>query len=198
MAKPKRRGRKPLGEYAGKSTVMNFRIMPDTRAALVRASEESGRSLSQETEHRLRRDLFQHGSAQTHAVLRTIGFAIDGLVNIKNPKANWLDDPYLFQQARQAITTLLDLFKPDAAAPNPEESSERGGRMQGNVAIRELLARIQLAEPKPRPKQTAEERALLVLKSDLRDLAERPRPYGKSAAQLRKEAKAARKQRGKS
>src|SRR5689334_11512573 len=93
-------GRKPQGEYVGKSSVMNFRVTPETKTALTKASRESGRSLSQETEHRLRRDLFDHGSARTSAVMRTIGYAVDRLANIKKPGADWLSDPYLFAQAR--------------------------------------------------------------------------------------------------
>src|SRR3977135_2623120 len=49
------RGRAPKGEYAGKTEVMSFRLTPDTKAALRRAAATSGRSLSQEAEHRLRR-----------------------------------------------------------------------------------------------------------------------------------------------
>jgi TraY domain len=51
------RGRAPKGEYAGKTEVMSFRLTPDTKAALRRAAATSGRSLSQEAEHRLRRGL---------------------------------------------------------------------------------------------------------------------------------------------
>ena len=52
-----KRGRVPKGEYAGKTEVMSFRITPDTKTALRRAAATSGRSLSQEAEHRLRRGL---------------------------------------------------------------------------------------------------------------------------------------------
>jgi TraY domain len=51
-----RRGRRPQGEYAGKTGVMSFRIRPDTKAALREAATTSGRSLSQEAEHRLALD----------------------------------------------------------------------------------------------------------------------------------------------
>jgi hypothetical protein len=47
-----KRGRVPKGEYAGKTEVMSFRITPDTKVALRRAAAASGRSLSQEAEHR--------------------------------------------------------------------------------------------------------------------------------------------------
>ena len=184
-----KRGRKPQGEYVGKSEVMGFRVTPDTKAALEKASRESGRSISQEIEHRLRRDLFQHGSADTYAVMRTISYAIDELRNIKNPKAHWLDDPYLFAQARQAMIAFFDLLAPDPG-PSVEETIDQGPQKQGLVAVHELLREIQITdETKPRVRQTPRERALWILKTDLNTLAERPHPYGKTATQLREEAK---------
>jgi plasmid stability protein len=71
------RGRAPKGEYAGKTEVMSFRLTPDTKAALRRAAATSGRSLSQEAEHRLRRGLDEEeaisklwGDVKTSAMLR--------------------------------------------------------------------------------------------------------------------------------
>jgi hypothetical protein len=46
-------GRKPRGEFKGKSATLTTRIMPETRAAMQRAAQKSGRSLSQEVERRL-------------------------------------------------------------------------------------------------------------------------------------------------
>ena len=55
-SKPKsKRGRPPGGEYAEKSAVMNFRIRPDTKRLLQQAAHMSGRTLSQETEHQIRK-----------------------------------------------------------------------------------------------------------------------------------------------
>ena len=52
-----KRGPKPKGEYGGKiarTAVLSTRLQPDTRARLSKAAKASGRSLSQELEHRLR------------------------------------------------------------------------------------------------------------------------------------------------
>ncbi len=52
-----KRGPLPRGEYGrkiGRTAVLSTRLQPDTRALLVAAKEASGRSLSQELEHRLR------------------------------------------------------------------------------------------------------------------------------------------------
>jgi hypothetical protein len=123
--------------------------------------------------------------------MRMIAGVIDGLVNIKNPKASWLDDPYLFQQAKSAVNAAFDLIGPQAAV-SAEAIPDLGGRMQGRVRIHEFLRDLQIANPAiPRARQTARERALLMMKTDLGDLAERARPYGRSAAQLRVEAELA-------
>ena len=52
-----KRGPHPKGEYGGKiarTAVLSTRLQPDTRARLSEAAKASGRSLSQELEHRLR------------------------------------------------------------------------------------------------------------------------------------------------
>ena len=146
-SKPKsKRGRPPGGEYAEKSAVMNFRIRPDTKRLLQQAAHMSGRTLSQETEHQLRRALVEMGAGPTYAFLQTIGQAVDSLVNFKDPKASWLHDPYLYRQARNAITAALDLFQPEGTPPETAtERFELGGTQQGRVAMLELLRQIQLA-----------------------------------------------------
>jgi hypothetical protein len=188
MAKTKR-GRAPQGEIVGKSSVMSFRITPATKAGLKKAARESGRSVSQEAEHRLRRDLFDHGSTRTYAVMRVISAAIDKLISFKNPKATWLDDAYLFQQATAAINAAVGLFAPQGNAPTSfDESTKFGSPRQGRFAVEELLREIQIVDPSTPPaKQTAHQRALLMLKSDLGALADRPQIYGKTAEQMRQE-----------
>jgi hypothetical protein len=85
------RGRAPKGEYAGKIEVMSFRLTPDTKAALRRAAATSGRSLSQETEHRLRRGLDDEeaisklwGDVKTSAMLRLAAPLNRGLSSCKS------------------------------------------------------------------------------------------------------------------
>ena len=80
------RGRAPKGEYAGKTEVMSFRLTPDTKAALRRAAATSGRSLSQEAEHRLRRGLDEEeaisklwGDVKTSAMLRLAAQVVQSL-----------------------------------------------------------------------------------------------------------------------
>lgn len=189
MATKAKRGRPPGGEYADKSTVINFRIRPDTKRLLQDAAHTSGRTLSQEAEHQLRRALIEMEAGPTYAFLQTIGQAIDKLVNFKDPKANWLHDPYLYRQARGAITAALDLFQPANSPPDvATEQLDLGGTHQGRMATMDLVRKIQLADSStPLAKQTSEQRLLVSRKVDLGALADRPQVYGRTAEQARQE-----------
>ena len=189
VSKPKRsRGRPPGGEYAEKSAVINFRIRPDTKQLLQNAARTSGRTLSQEAEHQLRRALAEMGG--TYAVLQTIGQAVNSLVNWKDPQAAWLHDPYLYRQARSAIIAALDLLQPEGAAPDQvTQQLDLGGMHQGQIAMTELLRKIQLVDPSiPLREQTPEQRQMIARKADLGALADRPRIHGRTAEQTRQAA----------
>ena len=93
------RGRAPKGEYAGKTEVMSFRLTPDTKAALRRAAATSGRSLSQEAEHRLRRGLDEEeaisklwGDVKTSAMLRLAAQVVQSLGTMRDTKVHWTAD----------------------------------------------------------------------------------------------------------
>jgi hypothetical protein len=114
-----RRGPQPKGEYGAKmdrTAVLSTRLQPDTRRRLEAAKGISGRSLSQELEHRLRRTFVEddkavefYGSESNAAILKLIGAVIhstctswfvetaDGWVPDpdKDP-GEWLRDPKLF------------------------------------------------------------------------------------------------------
>ncbi|MCC6780924.1 MAG: hypothetical protein IT537_30495 [Hyphomicrobiales bacterium] len=164
---------------------MSFRITPATLQLLTSAAGKSGRTVSQETEHQLRRALVEMGDGPTYALMRVIGRAIDSLVDLKNPDARWTDDPYLFGQATKAIGGALEVMRPAGAPGEIDDALDRGGRHQGRLVMLELLREIQLADdPSPR---TQHQRALAVLRSDLGALADRPRLYGRTSEQTRQE-----------
>jgi hypothetical protein len=106
-----RRGPPPKGEYGGKigrTAVLSTRLQPDTRARLVAAKTASGRSLSQELEHRLRRTFIEedkavefYGTEQNAAVVRLIGATIQSAaVRISTKgKHEWLKEQWLFELA---------------------------------------------------------------------------------------------------
>src|SRR5215831_7324793 len=102
------KGPRPKGEYAGKSSVFSTRIRPDLRKSLERAAKTSGRSLSQEVEHRLRRSFVEDdkiadafGDRRTYRLMRLMSDAIHLSLN-KNDE-NWLDDPFRFRIALEAM-----------------------------------------------------------------------------------------------
>jgi hypothetical protein len=68
-------GRKPKGEFTGKSATITTRIRPDTRDALEKVARANRRSLSQEVEFRLRAGLLstdaqRRNQALTHSIAR--------------------------------------------------------------------------------------------------------------------------------
>ncbi len=131
-----RRGPQPKGEYGGKigrTAVLSTRLQPDTRKRLVAAAGTSGRSLSQELEHRIRRTFIEddkaiefYGSQSNAAILKLIGAVIqstctswfvktaDGWVpDLKKDPEEWLRDPKLFDQVLTAVVHALIWFKPN-------------------------------------------------------------------------------------
>src|SRR5262249_27704091 len=155
-------GRPPHGDYPEKSAVINFRIRPDTKQALQDAAHASGRTLSQECEHQLRRGLIEMGAGSTHAIMRIVGRAIDKLVKLKDPNAKWMADAYLYQQAENALVAALRLFRPEGVPPkDTAESLDFGGMQQGALLVREEFRDVQLADPSiPFAKQSARQRML--------------------------------------
>ena len=123
MAEKKRkRGRPPGGEFTDKSEVVHFRVRPDTKALLEKAAQATGRTVSQECEHRLLRGLDDFDSEPTTAALKIFSLAIDTASKFRDPNgaARWWNDPYLFEVAKRTFTGVLDLFRPPGATPDTE------------------------------------------------------------------------------
>jgi len=106
MAAKRRRapggGRKPKGEFVGKSATITTRIRPDTRDELETAARTNGRSLSQEAELRLRANLRPTDAQRRN---RALGHAITLLAeSIEKPTGrSWLEDPFTGRALRYAI-----------------------------------------------------------------------------------------------
>lgn len=136
-----KRGPKPKGEYAGKSSVLSTTITPDLRAKLEEAVSQSGLTISREVEHRLRWSFEEDskiatafGSKRDYAVMKMCWLAIE------IAKAdNWLDDASKFQVARSAIDSVLDLFEGKLKKPpgGPVTAAVRDA--SGRAAVLELL-----------------------------------------------------------
>ena len=110
-------GRKPKGEFKGKSSVFSTRITPTTRAALEREAQRSGRSLSQEVERRLEWSLGP--PKQTDSYLRALLFLMEQVTKTFGP--GWNANAWKRQAFRAAAIALLDRLIPASDEKIPED-----------------------------------------------------------------------------
>ena len=113
-------GRKPKGEFAGKSATITTRIRPDTRSALEAAADAHGRSLSQEVEFRLRASLRKPTSEQRRN--QALAHAVTLLVEVieQDTGRSWLDDPFTGLALRHAVQLVAYHFASMSTEGAPE------------------------------------------------------------------------------
>src|SRR5262245_32519160 len=89
-------GRKPRGEFKGKTETLTTRITPQTRAELERAAKKSRRSLSQEVEHRLdysiRRDYEHNRDRHVRGLAEAIAILAHWVERATQKR--WIDDSF--------------------------------------------------------------------------------------------------------
>jgi hypothetical protein len=179
-------------KYATKTTVINFRIQPSTKAALQAAARRSGRTVSAECEHQLRRALSDMGTGPTHALMALIGRAIDGVVGLKSPTVKWWNDPRQFDEAVRLAMAAFELLRPpraDAAASDSVEPlSERSIQFAAEASVREVQTVDAAAVPFEQ--QTPDQRWLALLRQDLGSVVDRVNIWGASAQEARRLRKA--------
>src|ERR1700726_3121392 len=124
------KGPAPRGEYAGKSSVFSTRIRPDLRQKLEQGAKQSGRSLSQEVEHRLRRSFVEDdkiadafGDRRTYRLMRIMSDAIH-LSRQDQDDENWLDDPFRFRVALAAMRSVVEAIEPPTPSLGEVEDTE--------------------------------------------------------------------------
>src|SRR5262249_14321658 len=102
-------GRKPRGPFKGKSATLTTRITPETRAALERAAQKSGRSLSQEVEHRLdgsiRREREHARNRHVRALAEAVALVTERVEGATEKR--WLDDTFTGDALRYGIEFLV-------------------------------------------------------------------------------------------
>jgi hypothetical protein len=115
------KGPTPRGEYVGKSSVFSTRIRPDLRQKLEQAAKKSGRSLSQEIEHRLRRTFVDDekisemfGDRRTFLLMQMMAMAIQFRED-DGPPGRWLENPDDFEIAVAAALSVLEAVRPAGA-----------------------------------------------------------------------------------
>ena len=123
---------------------MSFRVSQAVRQALVAASEQSGRSISQEAELRLEmalrdergfRDNLDHVfGPQGAAVLQMIGF-------LMRQDGDWIEDPMKFALMRRRIGLILDAIQP------PEVPSIVEGELGALGDVRQIFHQLFARNP---------------------------------------------------
>jgi len=136
-----KRGPAPKGGYPEKTKVLSTRITAALRDELQRAASRSGRSLSSEIEHRLRRSFTKEerieemfGGRETCAIMRLIANVITvtaqqaGLITqrARGKKTTWLNDPYVYDQAVMAVRAILEVFRPAGDIVRPTLPAKKG------------------------------------------------------------------------
>jgi hypothetical protein len=118
-------GRKPRGEFRGKSATLATRITPATRAALDRAAKKNGRSLSQEVECRLRlsigderKNRGRHIRAFGEAVMLVAAFIE------RATEKRWNDDAFTGEALRRGIEFLISHFAARGTPVTPRSVEE--------------------------------------------------------------------------
>ena len=130
-------GRKPRGEFKGKSATLTTRITHETRAAMERAAQKNGRSLSQEVERRL------YDSARNERSRRVDVRALAEAVAIVTEKVElatgkqWLQDAFTGEALRRGIEVLIRHFAPHGAQVVPPRVEEAAPRVLPEASERD-------------------------------------------------------------
>lgn len=131
-------GRKPKGEYPNRTKVFSTRITEAGRTAIEDAARASGRSISQEIEHRLRRSFDEDtslvdrlGGRKLYTILRMVSSTMEIagrhalFLKTREIDTDWLNDPYAYDQVVRAVADVLERLRPpgDPAPPRigPDE-----------------------------------------------------------------------------
>ena len=122
-------GRKPKGEYRGKSATFTTRIQPELRVALDRAAQEKKRSLSQEVEKRLHESFkFPEWMAREFgpphiAALSRLVSEVGQTVELLTGKS-WREDRFTFEALKSSVNILLDRLAADGDVQLPDRCAE--------------------------------------------------------------------------
>ena len=126
-------GRKPQGEFTGKTATLTTRITPQVRTALERRANKNHRSLSQEIERCLKDAVWQD-RANPH--IAGLAYAITLLIQAieRATQKRWLEDPFTCAAVHHGIQTLLLHFGPQGTPVVPSSVQTASGRMPTQLA----------------------------------------------------------------
>jgi hypothetical protein len=137
-----RRGRKPKGEFSGKTSNFSTRIQPETRKALEKEAKATGQSVSQFAERLIVAGLAERQDEKKDKALRALCFLIGEIarqvvVPIINAEKkvegvifDWRSRPFFYKAFKVAVCRVLDSLDPPGEAKCP-------------------ITRVELGEPNP-------------------------------------------------
>jgi hypothetical protein len=122
-------GRKPRGEFKGKTATLTTRITTETRQALDNAAKKNSRSLSQEVERRLRDSL--RGDARGKPHVRALGEAFMLMVQgvERATDQHWREDAFTAEALSHGLSFLISHFGPDGPPTVPKKIEETPGML---------------------------------------------------------------------
>jgi hypothetical protein len=176
------KGPAPRGEYVGKSSVFSTRIRPDLRQKLEQGAKKSGRSLSQEIEHRLRRTFVQDqeisemfGDRRTFLLMKMMAAAIQ-FKGDNRPAGAWLENPDDFEVAIAAALLVLEAVRPSGPVDPDNPFLAYANRVKAEGIAFEIWKKIKTADPVPSlTRGTRADHWNSVTKVDLGKVADRVR-----------------------
>jgi hypothetical protein len=120
------RGPKANPKSKRNTTPTGVRLDPQLRTQLERAARKNGQSLSREMEERLSGSFLrldkraeEFGDMTTYAFCRLMAIALRDLK--RDAGHPWHRNRWVYDRARTAINTLLDLFRPDGKSILPDD-----------------------------------------------------------------------------
>ncbi|WET72889.1 hypothetical protein [Rhizobium croatiense] len=128
-------GRKPDGEFSGKSAVFSTRITPDLRALLEKESKQTGKSLSQIVERRLR-DSFDHPDRWKRALgaehVRALAYVVAKIATSLEIRTgrHWHKDAFTGSALKAALNIAIHYFGSWGEVRVPDRLEEQAARMQ--------------------------------------------------------------------
>lgn len=190
-----KRGPAPNGEYVGQTAVLSTRITPDLRARLEDATQGSGKTLSREIEHRLRRTFIEDdkiseafGSRKQYALMRMISIVLSSWHNPADLSADWTEDATSYDLAVKKIVQLLKAMRPDGPSTPLTELEQAIADGMETSGPAQVIASVQSADEALPLSGSRKRKVASMIRSDLGPMIERPNIFFGTAEQLRTEA----------
>ncbi|MFY9292612.1 MAG: hypothetical protein WAP03_18255 [Methylorubrum rhodinum] len=187
-----KRGPAPKGEYSGQTAVLSTRITPDLRAQLEAEVKKSGKTLSREIEHRLRRSFIEDekiseafGSRQVYALMKMISMIIQTWHNPLQFEKDWRSDPLSYDQMCKKISYALKAMRPEGPVAPLSDLEKATLELDASQKPLILIDALQRASETIPINGSQTERTKALMRSDLGQMIDRPNLFFGTAKQIR-------------